>query len=159
MSQLTNVVLSQIPNNKSGVASGTNTTLRQVGSALGIAVIGTVVTAQTISRAASRIRGTALPPSTKQAAIARVHALGASYSPGAANRPAVARTLVDVVAHAVAAASQDAVLFAAVVVGLGTLMSLLIPKVPLEPQVPPAEELATLVPIDPELALREAAVT
>jgi len=63
------------------------------------------------------------------------------------------------VAHAVAAASQDAVLFAAVVVGLGTLMSLLIPKLPLEPQVPPAEELATLVPIDPELALREAAVT
>jgi len=159
LSQLTNVVLSQIPNNKSGVASGTNTTLRQVGSALGIAVIGTVVTAQTISRATSRIRGTALPPSTKQAAIARVHALGASYSPGAANRPAVARTLVDVVAHAVAAASQDAVLFAAVVVGLGTLMSLLIPKLPLEPQVPPAEELATLVPIDPELALREAAVT
>jgi EmrB/QacA subfamily drug resistance transporter len=159
MSQLTNVVLSQIPNSKSGVASGTNTTLRQVGSALGIAVIGTVVTAQTISRAASRIRGTTLPAGTKREAIARVHALGASYSPGAANRPAVARTLGDVVAHAVAAASQDAVLFAAVVVGLGTLLSLLIPKLPAEPQVPPAEELATFVPIDPELALREAAVT
>jgi len=43
LAQLTNVVLSEIPNNKSGVASGTNTTSRQVGSALGIAVIGSVV--------------------------------------------------------------------------------------------------------------------
>ena len=159
MSQLTNVVLSQIPNNKSGVASGTNTTLRQVGSALGIAEIGTVVTAQTISRAASRIGGSTLAAGTKREAIARVHALGASYSPAAANPPAVARTLINVVARAVAAASQDAILFAAAVVGLGTLLSFLIPKLPLEPQVPPVEELTALVPIDPELALREAAVT
>ena len=38
--QLTNVVLSEIPNESSGVASGANTTVRQVGMALGVAVIG-----------------------------------------------------------------------------------------------------------------------
>jgi predicted MFS family arabinose efflux permease len=45
-SQLTSVILSDIPHAKSGVAGGTNTTARQVGSALGIAVIGAFVTAQ-----------------------------------------------------------------------------------------------------------------
>jgi EmrB/QacA subfamily drug resistance transporter len=156
LSQLTNVVLSQIPNNKSGVASGTNTTVRQVGSALGIAVIGTVVTTQTITRAVSGIGASRLVTSTKHDAIARVHALGASYSPGTVNPPAAARALADIVARAVAVATHDAILFAAAVVGIGTLLSWLIPRLPPEPQVPPAEELTTLVPIDPELALREA---
>ncbi len=41
--QLTNVALAQIPPDRSGVASGGTTTLRQVGTALGIAVLGTVL--------------------------------------------------------------------------------------------------------------------
>lgn len=45
-SQLTSVILSEIPAAKSGVASGTNSTSRQIGAALGIAVIGTLVGAQ-----------------------------------------------------------------------------------------------------------------
>jgi EmrB/QacA subfamily drug resistance transporter len=45
--QLTNVVLSQIPDRSTGVASGANATVRQVGSALGVAIIGALVTAQT----------------------------------------------------------------------------------------------------------------
>ncbi|MFI5042234.1 MAG: MFS transporter, partial [Acidimicrobiales bacterium] len=101
MSQLTNVVLSQIPNNKSGVASGTNTTVRQVGTALGIAVIGTVVTAQTINHAVRQIGGSTLTAAIKRDAIARVHALGANYSPSGANPPAVARVLNADVARAV----------------------------------------------------------
>ena len=59
LAQLTNVVLSEIPSEGSGVASGANTTVRQVGSALGVAVIGTVLTVQTVShavRTASRPR-------------------------------------------------------------------------------------------------------
>jgi len=131
MSQLTNVVLSEIPHTKSGVASGTNTTMRQVGSALGIAVLGTVVTTQTINHAASRIAGTSLTPAVKRAAIARVHALGANFAPSPSNPPAVAKALSDAVAHAVATASRDAILFAAAVVTIGTLLSLLIPKVAL----------------------------
>jgi EmrB/QacA subfamily drug resistance transporter len=41
--QLTSIVLSDIPPHRSGLASGANSTLRQVGSALGIAIIGTVL--------------------------------------------------------------------------------------------------------------------
>jgi EmrB/QacA subfamily drug resistance transporter len=41
--QLTSLVLSDVPAGRSGIASGSNSTLRQVGSALGIAILGTVL--------------------------------------------------------------------------------------------------------------------
>jgi EmrB/QacA subfamily drug resistance transporter len=42
-SQLTNLILSEIAADKAGVASGANTTVRQVGSALGVAVMGAIL--------------------------------------------------------------------------------------------------------------------
>ncbi|MFN8026572.1 MAG: MFS transporter [Acidimicrobiia bacterium] len=45
-SQLTNVILCDIPDEKSGVASATNNTVRQVGAALGIAIVGTILAVQ-----------------------------------------------------------------------------------------------------------------
>ncbi len=41
--QLTSIVLGDVPPQESGLASGTNSTMRQVGSALGIAILGTVL--------------------------------------------------------------------------------------------------------------------
>ncbi len=41
--QLTSIVLSDVPIEESGLASGTNSTMRQVGSAMGIAILGTVL--------------------------------------------------------------------------------------------------------------------
>ena len=46
-SQLTNVILSDIDPDKAGVASGTNTTVRQVGLALGIATFAFFIDAST----------------------------------------------------------------------------------------------------------------
>ncbi|MEZ4668281.1 MAG: MFS transporter [Anaerolineae bacterium] len=43
IAQLANVVLSDIPSNKAGAASGANNTLRQLGASLGIAIIGAVL--------------------------------------------------------------------------------------------------------------------
>jgi EmrB/QacA subfamily drug resistance transporter len=45
IAQLTSVILADVPVAQSGVASGTQSTFRQVGSALGIAVLGTVLVA------------------------------------------------------------------------------------------------------------------
>ena len=53
-SQLTNVILSDISAEKSGVASGTNSTVRQVGAALGVAVIGSVFASLTVRRRSTR---------------------------------------------------------------------------------------------------------
>jgi EmrB/QacA subfamily drug resistance transporter len=47
--QLTSIVLSDIPVSLSGIASGANSTLRQVGSALGIAILGTILFATLVS--------------------------------------------------------------------------------------------------------------
>jgi EmrB/QacA subfamily drug resistance transporter len=41
--QLTSIVLSDVPPERSGLASGANSTMRQIGSALGIAILGTVL--------------------------------------------------------------------------------------------------------------------
>ena len=43
IAQLTNIVLSQVPQERLGAGSGANNTLRQVGAALGIAIIGAVL--------------------------------------------------------------------------------------------------------------------
>jgi EmrB/QacA subfamily drug resistance transporter len=148
-SQLTNVILSDIPADKSGVASGTNTTVRQVGNALGIAVIGTIVTAQTVDRAVSKIGGaTSLTASQRQNALAGIHALGANYSPPLT--PAQpAGTIINIMGHAVTSATHIALLYAIGVVFLGTTLSFLIPTVPAPPP-SLAEDLASLVPLDPE---------
>ena len=58
--QLTSIVLSDIPGSRSGLASGTNSTMRQVGSALGVAIIGTVLFATLASNSRDNL-ATALP--------------------------------------------------------------------------------------------------
>jgi len=58
--QLTSIVLSDIPPERSGLASGTNSTMRQVGSALGVAILGTVLFATLASQTRANLE-TALP--------------------------------------------------------------------------------------------------
>jgi hypothetical protein len=128
LAQLTNVVLSEIPADGSGVASGANTTVRQVGSALGVAVIGSLLTVQTVNHAVSRIRGAALPAAVKVNAIAGVHASGANYSPPRGLSPANAATLRSAVEHGVTSGTRLALMFAFVVVAIGTVVSFLVPN-------------------------------
>ena len=164
VTQLTNVVLSDIPPAKSGVASGTNTTVRQVGSALGIAVIGTVVTTQTVDHAVSAIAGTAaLRPAVRAQAVVQVRALGANYEPAPGLSHQAAATLSRILAQSVSTATHDALLFAAAVVALGACLSWLIPSTihrhaPVQDPADQAledmaEELAAFVPLDPEAEL------
>ncbi|GAA2457862.1 DHA2 family efflux MFS transporter permease subunit [Actinomadura vinacea] len=68
--QLTNVSLADVPPGQAGQASGTQSTARQVGAALGIALIGTVFATGLGHAMADRLRGTDLP-AAQQAAIAR----------------------------------------------------------------------------------------
>jgi EmrB/QacA subfamily drug resistance transporter len=53
--QLTSIVLSDIPPERSGLASGANSTMRQVGSAMGIAIIGTVLFSTLVSGTSENI--------------------------------------------------------------------------------------------------------
>jgi EmrB/QacA subfamily drug resistance transporter len=128
LAQLTNVVLSEIPADGSGVASGANTTVRQVGSALGVAVIGSLLTVQTVNQAVARIKGAALPVAVRADAIVGVHAAGANYSPPRGLSAANAATLRSAVEHGVTSGTRLALVFAFVVVAIGTVVSFLVPN-------------------------------
>jgi EmrB/QacA subfamily drug resistance transporter len=56
--QLTGVIMVEVPMAKIGQASGSQSTVRQIGSALGIAVLGTVLFTATQSAAETHLKGT-----------------------------------------------------------------------------------------------------
>ncbi|MFB9838240.1 MFS transporter, partial [Actinoallomurus acaciae] len=59
--QLTNIVLRDVPPARAGLASGTQSTARQVGSALGIALIGAVFATSLSHVATDRLRAAGVP--------------------------------------------------------------------------------------------------
>jgi len=128
-SQLTNVVLSDIDPEKSGVASGANSTARQVGSALGVAVIGAAFVSLTVRNATEALRTSSLPASVKQTAIAGVHASGAGFRPGPKVPADIANTLSHALSSGITDGTRGALLIAAGFVSIGMIMSMLIPRV------------------------------
>ncbi|HEV7524971.1 MAG TPA: MFS transporter [Acidimicrobiia bacterium] len=150
--QLTNVVMSEVPAESSGVASGANTTVRQVGAALGVAMIGSLLSAQILSHSVTRIRAAALPAAVKIQALAGVHAQGAFYRPPASTNPHDTTILQHALRTSVAGGTRVALLFAAVVVAVGALLSFLIPRVA-APTARGADDFEPLEPLDIDPAL------
>jgi len=127
-SQLTNVILSEVDRDKAGVASGTNTTVRQVGAALGIAVIGSLLKAQAIRHAVHAVRSSPrISGALKATTIANIRAKGVNYVPARGATRAEVSTLTHALQSSVVNGARPALLFAAGVVALGALLSLLIP--------------------------------
>jgi len=65
--QLTGVILADVPVTKSGQASGTQSTSRQIGSALGVAIIGAVLVASLSAGATDRLEKLGVPTATRAA--------------------------------------------------------------------------------------------
>ncbi|MCW2944490.1 MAG: drug resistance transporter, EmrB/QacA subfamily [Actinoallomurus sp.] len=78
--QLTSIVLRDVPPARTGLASGTQSTARQVGSALGIALIGTVFTMSLSHVMADRLRGTGLPPGRTDAYAERLRDTAGTFA-------------------------------------------------------------------------------
>jgi EmrB/QacA subfamily drug resistance transporter len=128
-SQLTNVVLSDIPPQKAGSASGAAGMVRQVGTSLGIALIGAIFVSQAVSNARHDLDAVRDIPAAAKAQI--VDGLSTGIGGGAAPGGGAHREeLAALVGHAVADAAQPAVAFAGAVVTLGALLSLLVPNIP-----------------------------
>jgi EmrB/QacA subfamily drug resistance transporter len=123
-SQLTNVILFDIDPDKAGVASGANSTVRQVGSALGVALVGSVLSSQIISHASEAVRNAKLPAAAREAALTQIRRGGVNLS--GAHPPAALRHALE---SAVAAASRPSLLLAAGIVAVGAALSFLIPPV------------------------------
>src|SRR6266702_2535728 len=132
ISQLTSTVLQSIPWQKAGVGSGANNTVRQIGSAFGIAVIGAVLVAQ-ISIVGVADLATNTASFTVQQRVALTAALNSGRSGGidpsflalfGRNVPAVLSILYD----AITQGARWAAFTAGIFVSLGAISSLLIPN-------------------------------
>ena len=100
-----------------------------IGSALGIAIISSLLSQQTIRRAIDAVSGAAaLPDAVRSGAIAQIQANGVSFAPLPGLSAADAATLRDAIDQAVISAARTPLIFATVVVTIGTLLSFLIPR-------------------------------
>jgi EmrB/QacA subfamily drug resistance transporter len=124
-SQLTNVVLSDIPPQKAGSASGAAGMVRQVGTALGIALIGAIFLSQARANIADALEKQSVPPAVRAHVLAGVSE-GAGGGEVGGTDPRIGR----LVSAGVEDATQPAVAFAGFVVLLGALLSLLVPNIP-----------------------------
>jgi len=80
--QLTNLILAEVPLRRSGQASGIQSTSRQIGSALGTAVIGTVLSVVFLNSTTDRLERTNLPAPAQQALTATVERSGGAALEG-----------------------------------------------------------------------------
>src|SRR5437899_3031608 len=131
ISQVTSTVLMSIPWQKAGVGSGANNTVRQIGSAFGIAVIGAILAAQI-----SAVGQAELATSTLNFGQMGIATLKAAFNSGlsggidpsliasfGANWPAAMTIIFD----ALTQGTRWAAFTAGIFVSLGALSSLLIP--------------------------------
>lgn len=70
--QLTGVVLSEVPVSESGQGSGTQSTSRQVGSALGVAILGTVLFTSTAGILGARLDDRGVPEAQRDQLVSAV---------------------------------------------------------------------------------------
>ncbi len=129
-SQLTNVILADVPADKSGAASGANSTVRMIGSSLGIAIVSAILSTLTIRYALDRVRGTAgIPSGVKAQALAGIRRGGVAFRPPSGASVHDLALLQHRVADAIAAAARTPLLVATGFVTVGLALSFLIPPV------------------------------
>jgi EmrB/QacA subfamily drug resistance transporter len=94
MSPMTAAIMGSVPPARAGMASATSNTLRQLGSVLGIAVLGTIVTSRFTHLLDGALRGLHLPA----AVIGRVEAIAGQGGGAAAGAGASAPPGIDIAA-------------------------------------------------------------
>jgi MFS family permease len=130
--QLTSTVLMSVPFQKAGIGSGANNTVRQVGSAFGIAIIGAVLVAEISSVGQADLVASMVIPGSLKPMLANL--LNSGLSSGVAPtlpstvNPAFAGAIQNVFNDAITQGTRWAALTAAIFVSFGALASLLIPN-------------------------------
>ncbi|RKS77039.1 EmrB/QacA subfamily drug resistance transporter [Actinomadura pelletieri DSM 43383] len=126
--QLSNIVLADVPVERSGQASGAQNTTRLLGSALGIAVLGTVLVSLLGTNVDDRLRAMEnLPPQTREAVSASVRdSLGATI-PDLRDAPETAPAAVEA-ERALTRAARTVTFLTALFMLAGFLLSLRLPR-------------------------------
>ncbi len=124
-SQLTGVVLADVPVQKSGQGSGTQSTSRQVGSAFGIAILGTILFSVLGSQLDSSLSGQGVPEAQRAPLVTAVKSSAGAVIQGWSRQPATAE-VAQLAKEAFTIATRDAAFTAAgfLLVGLVATASL-----------------------------------
>lgn len=115
--QLTDVTLRAVPLARSGLAAGTNTTARQLGAAVGIALIGAVFTTSLGQAMTARTHDSARARELRASAGTSARIL---HAPAGGHPPALVRAADE----SLAVATRNAALTTAGILALGLLMTL-----------------------------------
>jgi len=131
--QLTSTVLASVPWQKAGEGSGINNTVRQVGSAFGVAIIGAAMVAVMASVGTSDLAANTVIPDAIKSHLQTVlnnglsgGLSGASFSGG---NGSISQAITQVFDDAITQGAKWAAFTAAVFVSLGALASLFLPNV------------------------------
>ncbi len=111
-SQLTGVVLADVPVQKSGQGSGTQSTSRQVGSAFGIAILGTILFSILGSQLDSGLSNQGVPEAQRAPLVSAVKLSAGAVIPGWSVQPATAE-VARLAKDAFTTATRDAAFTAA----------------------------------------------
>jgi EmrB/QacA subfamily drug resistance transporter len=170
MAPATESIMGSLPRAKAGIGSAMNDTTRQVGGALGVAVIGSVLASVYQPHVTSKLSGTVLGQAAKlggptgaqaQTAIGAIkEQIGAAYGvvdaaakAGHPFSPAQAQGIIEAARHAFVDGFGGAVLVGAMVALLGALVAVLfLPQRAVDvPEEPATADSATQGPAQPEL--------
>lgn len=131
--QLTNTILSAVPTKVSGEASAANSTIRQVGTSIGIAIIGVIFSSSLTNAITSNVeKDTTIPTVAKSIIISNLKNIspesGQTISPKKASAQ-IDQAVKNDINQAMVDASKNALTYAAIFTTAGALFSLLIPRV------------------------------
>ncbi|MDW8007134.1 MAG: MFS transporter [Thermomicrobium sp.] len=127
--QLTSVILAEVPTAQSGQASGTQSTTRQVGAALGIAILGTVLAATLASGTEARLIERLGFPADQAAMFARVTKQSAGQILVQFRTQPGSEAIVRAIEDAFTEAARRTAIVAAAFIAVGFVASWLIPDI------------------------------
>lgn len=125
--QLSSIIMSEVPAAQGGQASGIQSTVRQLGSALGVAILGTLLVTSLGSGLQDRLASSGMPPAAQARAVELVRGSAGAAIPALDASPQTARA-ADAARDAMIDASRRTAGFAAGALALGLLATLAIPR-------------------------------
>jgi EmrB/QacA subfamily drug resistance transporter len=125
MAPATNSVMGSVPVDQSGIGSAMNNTMRQIGGALGVAVLGTILNSTYINQ----INATAWPPQLPPQALNAIRdsIQGANIVAQNPQLPVqLSRMITDTSRQAFTSGSKDALIVAAIIMAVSAIVTLII---------------------------------
>jgi EmrB/QacA subfamily drug resistance transporter len=130
--QLTSVILAEIPVHESGQASGLQSTFRQLGSALGVAILGTLLITSLGRSTSASLAAAGVPEAASSEVVDVVTGSAGAAIPRLQADPATAAA-GDAAAEGMIRASKITTGVAALIIGLGLAATWALPNVPPTP--------------------------